>query len=450
MQTIKLKKGLDIQMTGAAEEKLTATIASNIVAIVPDHYEGITPKVAVKVGDAVKIGSPVLFDKNHPELKIVSPISGTVKEIARGERRKLLYVAIERNAEQVSEELPKIELKSGKEAILEAMLTAGFGAYLRQRPYDVIANPANAPKAIFVSAFDSAPLATNYNFILKGEEANVQLGLKVLAAIAPVYYSVAPTTDATLRNMSDVTVTEFAGKHPAGNVGVQINHLNPVNKDEVVWSMNVQDVMMLGRYAATGTLDMSKKIAIAGPKVKTPSYVSVLNGTPISEIVNNNIITDENIRIINGNVLSGVKADEGDFLSPFAAQITAIAEGDEADELIGWAMPRFNKFSTTRLYITKLIQCLCPKKEFEFDARLCGGERAFIMSEEYERVFPMDVMPEQLVKAMIAKNIDKMEQLGAYEVAPEDFALCEFVCTSKIETQRIVREALNFMRKELE
>lgn len=450
MQTIKLKKGLTIQMTGAAEEKLAATVASSIVAIVPDHYEGITPKVAVKVGDTVKIGSPVLFDKNHPELKIVSPISGTVKEIARGERRKLLYVAIERSAEQVSEVLPKIELKAGKEAILDAMLTTGFGAYLRQRPYDVIANPANGPKAIFVSAFDSAPLATDYNFVLKGEEANVQLGLQVLTTIAPVYYSVSPTTDAALRNMNGVTVTEFVGKHPAGNVGVQINHLNPVNKDEVVWTINIQDVMLLGRYAATGTLDLNRKIAVAGPKVKSPAYVSVMSGTPVSEIVKNNIITDENIRLVNGNVLSGLRVDEGDFLSPYAAQITAIAEGDEADELIGWAMPRFNKFSTTRLYITKLIQCLCPKKEFKFDARLCGGERAFIMSEEYERVFPMDIMPEQLVKAMIAQNIDKMEQLGAYEVAPEDFALCEFVCTSKIETQRIVREALTFMRKELE
>lgn len=437
-------------MTGSAEAKIAGTIAAPLLAIVPDYYEGITPKVSVKVGDSVKIGSPILFDKKHPELKIVSPVSGTIKEVARGERRKLLYISIECNSEQTQEELPRIELASGKEAIHAAILASGFGAMLRQRPYDVIADPTVMPKAIFVSAFDTAPLAQDYNFIMRGEEANIQSGLKVLSALAPVYYSVAPTTDAALRNMSGVEVTEFVGNHPAGNVGVQINHLNPVNKGESVWTMNIQDVAMLGKYATTGTLELQRRIAIAGPKVKNPAYVTAFSGTPISALIEGNINRDENTRIINGNVLSGLKATENDFLSPFSGAITVIAEGDHADELLGWAMPRLNKFSSTSLYLTKLQQMLCPKRQFEFDARLCGGERAFIMSGEYQKVFPMDVMPEQLVKAMIAKNIDKMEQLGAYEVAPEDFALCEFVCTSKIKTQSIVREALNYMRKELE
>lgn len=436
-------------MAGAAEAKLSATITAPVIKIVPDHYEGITPKVAVKVGDAVKVGSPVLFDKSHPELKIVSPVCGTVKEVARGERRKLLYVSIERNgAEQ--ESLPALDAKAGKEHVVSAMLATGFASMLRQRPYDVIANPDKAPKAIFVSAFDSAPLAQDYNFVLQGEEANVQAGLNVLAAIAPVYYSVSPATSQALRLMKGVEINEFAGKHPAGNVGVHINHLNPVNKDEVVWTMNIQDVALMGRYANTGKLDLSRRIAVAGPKVKQPTYVTAVSGTPVSAIVEGNVMNDEHIRIVNGNVLTGLKVGEGDVLSPFAGVVTAIAEGDEAWELLGWAMPRFNKFSNTCLYFTKLQRLLCPKKQFEFDARLCGGERAFIMSGEYDRVFPMDIMPEQLVKAMIARNLDKMEQLGAYEVAPEDFALCEFVCTSKIKTQSIVREALNYMRKELE
>lgn len=449
MNTIKLKQGLDIQMSGAAEGRLSGTIEARVVSIVPDHYVGITPKVAVKVGDSVKIGSPILFDKKHPELKVVSPVCGTVKEVARGERRKLLYVSIERNGSD-QEVLPAIDAKAGKEQIVSAMLATGFAALVRQRPYDVVANPDRCPKAIFVSAFDSAPVAQDYNFVLQGEEKSVQAGLNVLAGVAPVYYSVGRSTSDALRGMQGVEVTEFVGAHPAGNVGVQINHLNPVNKDESVWTMNVQDVALLGRYALTGRLDLTRRIAVAGPKVKQPVYVAAVSGTPVAEMVRGNVMEDEHVRVINGNVLTGLKVKEGDVLSPFAGVVSVIAEGDEAWELLGWAMPRLNKFSNTCLYLTKLQRALCPKKVFDFDARLCGGERAFIMSGEYDRVFPMDIMPEQLVKAMIAKNIDRMEQLGAYEVAPEDFALCEFVCTSKIKTQSIVREALDYMRKELE
>lgn len=450
MKTIKLKRGLDIQMSGAAEPKDTAGLISKEIAIVPDYYEGITPKVAVKEGDAVMVGTPVLFDKKHPELKIVSPVSGTIKQVLRGERRKLIHVLIEQDGAMKQAELRKIDQNAGKEAILGAMLEAGFGAMLRQRPYDVIANPDVMPKAIFVSAFDSAPLAPDYNFILKGEESNVQAGLNVLAKIAKTYYSVAPSTSAALRDMKSVELNEFVGVHPAGNVGVQINHLDPVNKNEAVWTMNVQDVALLGRFATTGTLNLNRKIALTGPKVNHPAYITTLSGTQISTLTENNIIKDEHIRIINGNALTGLKATGESYLSPFAAQITVIAEGDEADELLGWAMPRFNKFSNTCLYFTKLQRMLCPKKKFDFDARILGGERAFIMSGEYDKVFPMDIMPEQLVKAMIARNLEKMEQLGAYEVSPEDFALCEFVCTSKIKTQKIVREALDYMRKELE
>ena len=449
MKSIKLKQGLNIQMSGAAEGKLSATITPTVVKIVPDHYEGIKPKVAVKEGDAVKIGTPVVFDKIHPELKIVSPICGIVKEVARGERRKLLYIAIERNGEE-QEAMPALDAKAGADKIVEAMLATGFAALVRQRPYDVVAVPGQMPKAIFVSAFDSAPVAQDYNFVLAGRETDLQAGLDILSKIATTYYSVAPTTADALRNLKGVEVNEFFGAHPAGNVGVQINHLNPVNKGEVVWTMNVQDVALMGQYARTGSLDMNRIVAVAGPKVKAPTYVKTISGAAISEITANNLITDENIRVVNGNVLTGVKALEGDVLSPFAGMVSALAEGDQADELLGWAMPRSNKFSATRLFFTKIQQKCCPKKQFDFDARLCGGERAFIMSGEYERVFPMDIMPEQLVKAMIAHNLDRMEQLGAYEVAPEDFALCEFVCTSKIKTQSIVREALDYMRKELE
>ena len=450
MNTIKLKKGLDILISGAADEQNIGEIISKEIGIVPDYYEGIVPKVAVKEGDEVQIGSPVFYDKAHPELKIVSPVCGKVKEVARGERRKLLYILIERNESESQAELPAIDMNSGKEAILNAILAAGFGAVIRQRPYDVIANPTVMPKSIFVSAFDSAPLAPDYGFALQGKEKAIQAGLTALSKIAKVYYNVSTSTPASMQSMNDVTVTAFEGAHPAGNAGVQINHLDPVNKGETVWTMNVQDVAMLGNYILTGKLDLRKNIAVVGPKVKNPAYVITMNGSIISEITDGNIVKDETIRVINGNPLTGLKSEERSFLSPFAGQVTVIAEGDHADELLGWAMPRLNKFSNTNLFFTKLQKMLCRNKTFDFNARICGGERAFIMSGEYDRVFPMDIMPEQLVKAMIAKNLDKMEQLGAYEVAPEDFALCEFVCTSKIETQRIVREALNYMRKELE
>ncbi len=452
METIKLKKGLDIAIAGSAERRIVSMTQPDVVKVVPDDYAGFTPKVVVKEGDSVKVGTTLLIDKRHPDLKIVAPVSGSVVEVARGERRKLLYVAIHRDGKQTCEDLAKIDLKASREQILAAVLGAGFGALIRQRPYDVLANPEVAPKAIFVSAFDSAPLAPDYNFILKGRTAEVQAGLSTLAKLTEgnVYFSVAPTTAPDLRAAKGVVVTEFVGAHPAGCVGVQINHLNPVNKGEVVWTMNVQDVALLGHFALTGELNLERLIAVAGPEVIEPAYVRTVSGTAISSIVNCNLSHGVKVRVVNGNLLTGIKADEGATLSPFAGVVSAIAEGDSADEAFGWIMPRFSKFSNNALYLTKLLQKICPKKTFDFDARLLGGRRAFIVSGEMEKVLPMDIMPEQLVKAMIARNIDKMEQLGAYEVAPEDLALCEFVCTSKIEIQRIVREALDYMQKELE
>jgi Na+-transporting NADH:ubiquinone oxidoreductase subunit A len=452
METIKLKKGLDIAIAGRAECRVVSMTQPDVVKVVPDDYAGFTPKVVVKEGDSVKVGTTLLFDKRHPDLKIVAPVSGSVAEVARGERRKLLYVAIRRDGKQTCEDLAKIDLNAPREQVLAAVLGAGFGALIRQRPYDVLANPEVAPKAIFVSAFDSAPLAPDYNFILKGRTAEVQAGLSTLAKLTDgnVYFSVAPTTAPDLRAAKGVVVTEFVGAHPAGCVGVQINHLNPVNKGEVVWTMNVQDVALLGHFALTGELNLERLIAVAGPEVIEPAYVRTVSGTAISSIVNCNLSHGVKVRVVNGNLLTGTKADEGATLTPFAGVVSAIAEGDHADEAFGWIMPRFSKFSNNALYLTKLLQKICPKKTFDFDARLLGGRRAFIVSGEMEKVLPMDIMPEQLVKAMIARNIDKMEQLGVYEIAPEDLALCEFVCTSKIEIQRIVREALDYMQKELE
>ncbi|MDR1543721.1 MAG: Na(+)-translocating NADH-quinone reductase subunit A [Prevotellaceae bacterium] len=462
MNTFKIKQGLDIKMEGKAATEIDGYEFSDKIALVPDNYLGLTLKPAVKQGDRVKAGGVVMFDKNFPELKIVAPKSGVIDEVARGNKRKLLYISILTDKKQEYEVFPTWNKIAGqarndngtteREYLYAIILNAGFGALIRQRPYDIVAMPNRFPKAIFVSAFDTAPLAPDYNFVMKGQKSNLQAGLSALAKLTDgkVFYSVGKNTADELRTFKDVEINEFDGPHPAGNVSVQINRLAPINKGEVVWTMNIEDVALLGKFLLTGKTDFTKIIALAGEGFEKPSYISTVTGVQIADILHYNIYKGIKLRYIAGNPLTGEKVLENDFLSPFAPQITAIPEGDSTHELLGWIMPRFDSFSTTNLYFTKILQKICPKKRFSFDARILGGERAFIMSGEYEKVFPLDIMPEQLVKAMIVKNIDKMEQLGAYEVAPEDFALCEFVCTSKIPVQKIVRESLDYMRKELE
>lgn len=451
MNTIKIRRGLDIKIGGKAKESIYGTVLSKTIGIVPDDYVGFTPKIAVKEGDEVKVGSTILYDKNHPSVKVLSPVAGRVKSVERGERRKLEKVVIERgDGHEQYEELPRLEAMSDPEETAKALAELGFATLMRQRPYDIVVNPEVLPRAIFVSAFDSAPLAADYDFVLKDRINDIQAGLKVLAKIAKVYYSVRKDTFEGLKRMSGVTVSEFDGPHPAGNVGVQINHIAPVNKGETVWTVGMMTVAMIGHYAVAGELEMKNTIAVAGPMVKEPRYVEAYFGTEIGTILKDNVIEDEHVRIINGNVLTGRQASVEDYLSPMANCVNVIAEGDHEDELFGWMRPRFRKYSASRLYCSWILEKICPKMTFKFDARMLGSERAFIMSGEYDKVFPMDILPEPLVKAMITKNIDRMEQLGAYEVAPEDFALCEFVCTSKIQTQKIVREALDYLRKEVE
>lgn len=450
METLKVKKGLNIAISGIATQETAVARKPQTVALVPDDFHGLTPKVAVKEGDAVKVGSVLFFDKKHPELKVTSPVSGTVAEVKRGDRRKLLYVSVNAAEEQAYEQFETSSRTP--ENLRNVVFGSGFGAFIMQRPYGVVANPEVTPNNIFVSAFDTAPLAADYNYVLAGREADVQEGLSALAKLTSgkLYYTVNAETSAALRNMKDVEVNEINGPHPAGLTGTQINMLCPINKGEVVWTMNVQDVALLGQFLRTGKVDFTKTIAVAGPEVKAPKYVKALVGTPVADLTDGNLNNDKKLRVINGNVLTGKPCYEGAFLNPLVNEISVIAEGDTEDEMFGWIAPRFNMFSNSSLFTAKLAKCLNKNKTFKFDARVLGGLRAFIASNEIERVFPMDIMPEQLVKAMIAKNLDKMEQLGAYEVVPEDLALCEYVCTSKIEIQRIVREALDYMRGELE
>lgn len=446
-KVIKLRKGLNINLKGKAEAKVVAIDASDVYGLVPDAFVGVKPKLVAKEGDVVKAGDALFVDKLHPEVKFVSPVSGKVTSVERGDRRKILSVQVTADKQQVYADFGKKNVSSlSGEQVKETLLEAGLFAFFLQRPYAVTANPADAPKAIFVSTFSDMPLAADFEVAVKGNEADFQTGVDALAKIAKVYLGVKPSASSVLSNAKNAEVTVFEGKCPAGNVGVQINNVSPVNKGEVVWTLGAEEVIFIGRLFNTGKVDLTRTIAVAGSEIKAPAYVKALVGQQISSIVKGNIATDKKVRLIDGNPLTGLKVSETAFLGAHSTEITAIPEGDEVDEAFGWIMPRFNQFSTSRTYCSWLM----GNKEYSLDSRIKGGERHMIMSGEYDSVFPMDIYPEQLVKSIIAGDIEKMEALGIYEVAPEDFAVCEFVDSSKLELQRIVREGLDMLRKENE
>lgn len=445
---IKLRKGLDINLKGKAAAEVVAVKEPGFYSLVPDDFTGVTPKVVVKEQEYVMAGGPLFIDKNHPEVKFVSPVSGVVTSVERGARRKVMNIVVEAAAEQDFEEFGKKNVASmNGEAVKEALLNAGMFAFIRQRPYDVIADPTVAPRAIFVSAFDSNPLAPDFEIALKGEEANFQTGLDALAKIAKTYLSISVNQKAAaLTQAKNVTLTVFDGPNPAGNVGVQINHIAPINKGETVWTIDPQAVIFIGRLFNTGRVDLTRTVAITGSEVKKPAYCKLKVGALLTDVLANNVNKERELRYISGNVLTGKKIAANGFLDAFHSQVTVIPEGNDVHEMLGWIMPRLNEFSTSHSYFSWLMG---KNKEYTLDARIKGGERHMIMSNEYDKVLPMDIMPEYLIKAIIAGDIDRMEQLGIYEVAPEDFALAEFVCSSKMELQRIVREGLDMLRREM-
>ena len=444
---IKLRKGLDINLKGKAAAEVVSVKEPGFYALCPDDFTGVTPKVVVKEQEYVMAGGPLFIDKNHPEVKFVSPVSGVVTSVERGARRKVLSITVEAAAEQDLEDFGKKNVAQlDSAAVKEALLNAGMFAFIRQRPYDVVADPTVAPKAIFVSAFDTNPLAPDFEIALKGEEANFQTGLDALAKMAKTYLSIsAAQKAAALTNAKNVEVNVFDGPHPAGNVGVQINHLAPVNKGETVWTIDPQAVIFIGRLFNTGYVDLTRTVAVTGSEVKKPAYCKLKVGALLTHVFAGNVTTGRELRYISGNALTGKKISPNGFLGAFHSQLTVIPEGNDIHEMLGWIMPRVNEFSTSRSYFSWLQ----GKKEYTLDARVKGGERHMIMSNEYDRVLPMDILPEYLIKAIIAGDIDRMEQLGIYEVAPEDFALCEFVCSSKMELQRIVRDGLDMLRREM-
>ena len=446
---ITLRKGLDINLAGAAALQTTELPLAAEYGISPLDFEGVTPKLLVKVGDEVKAGTPLFFSKADERVLFTSPVSGTVLAVNRGEKRKVLSVTVAPSKEQTYEEFPKLDLKkASREEIIEQLLKAGLWPMFVQRPYGIIANPSDQPKAIFVSAFDSAPLAPDYNFVLASEQENLQAGLELLGRLTDgkVHLSVRAKAEGKMTALKGAELHTFAGKHPVGNVGVQIHHIDPINKGEVAWTINIQDLAIVGRLVREGKVDMHKTIAVAGSEIEAPQYYSVIAGARIDSILSGKVKAQQegdSVRVIAGNVLTGVKRTTEEYLAFYANQLTVIPEGDKY-ELFGWMLPRFKKFSVSRAYFS----WLCPKKQYKLDTNLNGGERPFVVTGLYEEYLPMDIYPVYLLKACLAGDIDKMENLGIYEVVEEDIALCEFVDPSKIEMQQVLRDGINLMIKE--
>ena len=438
-KVIKLRKGLDVKLKGTASLETANVSCPGEYALVPDDFVGVKPKVVVKEGDSVKAGDALFVDKLHPEVKFVSPVSGTVSLVERGDRRKLLSIRVKADKEQVAREF---DVKSDVKALL---MESGLFAFFRSRPYDVVANPDDKPKAIFVTAFNSMPLSQDFAYVVKGQEQDFQAGITALSKLARVELGISKA-ETMLTGVKDCQVTSYDGPAPAGNVGVQINHTSPINKGEVVWTLSGEEVLFIGRLLRTGKVDLTRTIALAGSEVKAPKYYKVKVGQQLTTLLSGNVVEAKySQRIINGNVMTGFKTTADSYLAAHATEVNIIPEGDDVDEFMGWISPfRLKQFSTSRSYWS----WLCPKKEYTLDARVKGSERHIIVGGEYDKVFPMDIYAGFLIKAIITGDIDRQEALGIYEVAPEDFAIAEFVDSSKLELQRIVREGLDILRKE--
>lgn len=449
-KTVKLRKGLDIRLLGAANKVKTDVPMPKVVSIKPTDFHGLIPKMLVKEGEAVTAGQPIFQDKYEEVIKYVSPVNGTLKAIVRGAKRRIMEVQIDVSESQDFAGGTAIDVAGmSGDQVKETMLSAGLWPFVKQRPIDVVADPNQTPKAIFVSAFDSAPLAPDFDFVLHGKEKEFQAGMDALAKLTEgkVHLTLngkAPA-DATFTGAQGVQINKISGKHPAGNVGTQIHHIDPINKGEFVWTVNAQDVAIIGRYFLSGKFIPKRTIALTGSEVKDPNYMDVIIGTNIADIVKDRF-TSDNVRIISGNVLTGTKIEADGYLGYYDNQITVIPEGNQLKFVLtkGWLGPGFDKFSNSRLFPTFLT----GSKKFRLDTNLNGEERAFVVTGELEKVFPFDILPMQLIKAAITDDIDNMEALGIYEVAPEDFALCEYVCTTKINIQDKIRTGLDLIQEE--
>ncbi len=444
---IRIKKGLDIKLVGEATLTTNKLPVKGMFALKPQDFHGIIPKLIAKEGAEVKAGESIFYSKSDDRILFPSPVSGKVTEIIRGAKRKIISIKIAADGKQTYKDFGKQDAdKMSAEEVKNHLLSSGCWPFVKQRPFDIIANPNQSPKAIFISAYASSPLAANYDYTLAGKEEELQAALTAISKLTTgsVHVSVGKDSNSPFSGLKNIQLHNVSGPHPVGNVSTQISQIDPLNKGEVVWVINPHDLLVIGELLLTGNFNFSRTLALTGSQFENPSYVSVVAGASISDVVANNINTD-NTRIISGNVLSGTQVSEDDFLGYYDNQITAIPEGDDY-EFFGWNKPVFNKISTSRALT---FSWLTPKKKYDLNTNTNGEHRAFVVTGSYENVFPLDIFPLQFLKACMYQDLDEMENLGGYEVAPEDFALTEFICVSKQPHQKIVREGLDLMKEEL-
>ena len=451
--SIKIKQGLDIKLKGKAERSVEIA-PSGLFALQPTDFIGVLPRLLVQEGYAVEVGTPLFQDKHDERFLFTSPVKGIVKEIRRGEKRLLQAVVVE-SSNETTEILPIETLHATslqRDAIIQKMLETGLWPMIRQRPYSVIANPDTMPKAFFVSGFDTHPLAPDLDFIVEHFPDSFQKGLEILSILSgkKVHLCVhaEKTVSEVLLKAKNVTIHTFSGPHPSGNIGTQINKIDPINKGEAVWYCSLQDVVNIGHYFRTGELDFSRIYAVAGSGLKNPHYIKTKIGVQISALTSGNL-KDNHCRLISGNVLTGKKVSENDFVGFYHNMVSVIPEGDNRQEMFGWIWPGFKKFSVSRTFPSAFVPNVL-RPDYELDTNTHGEERPYVVSGEFEKVFPFDIYPLQLIKACIVEDIDLMENLGIYEVDEEDFALCEFIDTSKTDIQQIIRKGLDLVRKENE
>jgi len=446
-KAIKVKKGVDINLVGKPEQKITNGDFSPVVALKPDDFPGMIPKLTVKAGDEVKAGSPLFYDKQREEILFTSPVSGEVVEIKRGPKRVIeeYKILADKNIEFL--DLGAADPNSmDREEIIQKLIDGGCWPFIRQRPFDVIADRNDKPKSIHISCFNSSPLAPDMDFVVEGYEEYFQAGLDVVKQLTEgtvhLNIHITETRNKAFTEAEGVQINKFKGPHPAGNVGIQIHHLDPINKGEIVWVVRPQDLIIIGRLFREGKYDTERKVALTGQSILQRKYYKLRLGANIESLVQDNV-EEGNLRYISGDVLTGTKIYESGYLSYYDNQLTVIPEGDDP-EFQGWLLPSYPRPTISQTF----PWAFNPEMKFEVNTNTHGERRSFVVTGEYERVLPMDIYPVFLLKAIMTQDFDKMEGLGIYEVSPEDMALCEFVCTSKTPVQSILREGLELMRKE--
>lgn len=451
-KNIRLKKGFEINLAGKAEKQLGEAGVSNTFAVKPTDFVHVTrPKLSVAVGDKVKAGDPVFYDNLTPDVKFTSPISGEIVEINRGAKRRLEEIKIKPDAENSYKEFKKHTISEisgvSRDDAQKVMCESGVWPNVMQRPFAIVAQPTDSPKSIYISGFDSAPLAAEYSFTLRGEEANFQAGVDVLKKFTSGNINLSVSTDREVVPMfehaKNVTLHKVSGKHPAGNVGIQIHHIDPINKGDIVWTVSPIGVIQIGKLFLEGKYDASKMISVCGSEISNPKYYKTFAGVSVEAFIKDNLKSD-NVRVVSGNPLTGEKIGKDGYLGFYHNQFTVLPEGDH-HEFMGWIAPTSSKLSFHRAI--GLFSFMNGKnKEYVIDTNLKGEERAFVQTGVLEKVLPMDIYPTYLLKSIIAEDYDEMEALGIYEVAEEDFALCEFVDVSKNPIQKIIRDGIDLLR----